>query len=99
MRGAFVVQTAATHKEASSLQPYLGWRPLEVIRRTLENTTQLAMQQVHTPMKRHVQSNAEFLNKPRLHETVETDTMFSIVRDMRNECFHLASLFTIFISI
>ncbi len=33
-------------------------------------------------MRRHVKSQADYLNKPRLHETVGTDTMFSSVRDV-----------------
>ena len=34
--------TKATNKDAAKYQPYLGWRPLEVVRQTLENTTQMA---------------------------------------------------------
>ena len=79
---AFAIQTSAVLKDAVRYQPYLDWRPLETVRRTLENTTQLAAQFMATPMKRHVKSLAEFLNKPRLHETVATDTMFSSVKDI-----------------
>jgi len=39
---AFSMQARATIPEAEKLQPFLAWHPLEVIRCTLENTTQLA---------------------------------------------------------
>ena len=79
---AFAIQTSANMKDASKIQPYLGYRPLEVVRRTLENTTQLAVQLCSTPMRTYVKSIIPFLNKPRLHETVGMDTQFASVRDV-----------------
>lgn len=39
---AMVVQATKNHADAAKVQPYLGFSPLETIRRTLENTTQMA---------------------------------------------------------
>ena len=78
---AYAARTvAATNHDAAKAQGYLGFRPLEVIRRTLENTTQLAMLTETNQMRRHVKSLYPFLNRPRLAETVATDTFFASVR-------------------
>jgi hypothetical protein len=69
-------------KDALQAQPYLAYRPLEVIRRTLDQTTQLARLSSAIPMKRHVKALFPFLNRKRITETVATDTFFSSVRDI-----------------
>ena len=74
--------TKPTIQDARKWQPYLGFRPLEVIRRTFENTTQLARLPDRLPMRRHVQGLYPFLNRKRLHETVATDTFFSSEKDI-----------------
>ena len=79
---AYTIHAAATLQQAEKVQPYLGYRPLEIICRTLENTTQLTSQLVCTPMCRHVKSLYPFLNQKRLYETISTDTFFSSVRDI-----------------
>ena len=68
--------------DAAKLQPFLGFRPLEVIRRTLEQTTQLARLATGLPMRRHVKALFPFLNRKRIDETVATDTFFSSIRDV-----------------
>ena len=60
---AFGVRAASRFQKAEELQPYLGFRPLEVIRRTLENSTQLASQHQLWPIKKHVQSRDPGLNR------------------------------------
>jgi len=77
---AFTIRTKSTIKEAEQLQPYLAWRPLEVIRRTLENTTQLAQIRLRTPMHDHTKPWYPWLNRPQLHKTVATNTMFANVK-------------------
>ena len=71
----------ASHKlkkdHLEDIEPYLGYQPLEVIRHTLENTTQLANSILQSPMKRHFQSRFPFLNRTRLQETVSTDTFYA----------------------
>ena len=57
-------------------QPFLGWKPLEVIKKTFEATTQWAATMFSTPMKRHYKSRFPTLNCPRLNKMFCTDTWF-----------------------
>ena len=57
---AFAVCSAVDLRRAEALQPYFGWRPLQVIRKTLEQTTQLAATKQQWPIKRHVQAGSPF---------------------------------------
>ena len=75
---AYVSYRARKEKEElESLQPFLGFRPLRVIRETLRHTTQMAHNVVRFPMRQHVKSRFPFLNRRRLRETVATDTYFA----------------------
>ena len=75
---AYVSYRARKEKqELETLQPFLGFRPLRVIRETLRHTTQMAHNVVRFPMRQHVKSRFPFLNRRRLRETVATDTYFS----------------------
>ena len=46
------------HKELNpaSLRPYLGFRPVRSIKKTLERTTQMAKINIKAPLHRHVKS-------------------------------------------
>ena len=57
-------------------QPYMVWKPLEVIKKTFENTTQFVSAEFEPPMRRHFKSRFPSLNRPRLRETFATDTWF-----------------------
>jgi hypothetical protein len=57
------MQTKATIKDAEWMQPYLGYRPLNVIRHTLANTTQVASQFLRKPLGQHAKSMYSFLNR------------------------------------
>jgi hypothetical protein len=59
---------------------YLGYRPVDIVQKTLENTTQLAMTILGFPMCRHVRARFPWLNCNRLCETIATDTYFANVR-------------------
>ena len=59
------------------LLPYFLYRPKNVIRKTLENTTQLAKAVINTPLKRHLKSRLLMLRHPRFNEVVATDTYFA----------------------
>lgn len=59
------------------LQHCLGWKPMDVIKNTLQATTQLAQNHVRLPMRRHFKSRFPALNVQRLQETFATDTFFS----------------------
>jgi hypothetical protein len=68
--------------DAARLQSYLGYRPLEVVRRTLEQTTQLATIPCGGLLRGHKQALYSFLNRRRLQGTVATDTFFAHTRDI-----------------
>ena len=59
------------------IQRCLGWKPMDVVKKTLENTTQLAENTVRLPMRMHYKSRFPALNVNRLRETYATDTFFS----------------------
>jgi hypothetical protein len=79
---AFGMRTAATLQNAERLQPYLGYRPLEVIRRTIETTTQLGATVNYHNLKAHLKSLLPWANRTRLNETVSTDTVFASEKDV-----------------
>jgi hypothetical protein len=59
---------------------YLGYHPVDIIRKTLENTTQLATTILEFPMHRHIRAKFPWLNCNWFCETVATDTYFANVR-------------------
>ena len=59
------------------VQRCLGWKPVDVIKKTLEATTQMAQNHVRLPMRMHFKSRFPALNVRRLRETFATDTFFS----------------------
>ena len=58
------------------LRTNFGFRPTEVIRKTLEHTTQFATAFCPFPLHRHWKAMYKWANKPRLSETVCMDTVF-----------------------
>ena len=78
-----VLATATWHKviyqgiDPRILRPYLGWRPLNVVKKTLEKTTQMAKMIIRHPMRRHVKSRFPHMNVTRIDESVSTDPIFS----------------------
>jgi hypothetical protein len=80
---SFIYATKSWHRvvyqnvDPMKIQPFLGWRPLDIIKKTLDNTTQLARMVIRLPLRRHFKSRAPFLNVTRLDEVVSTDTMFA----------------------
>ena len=63
--------------DAEHVQRCLGWKPLDVIKKTLKATTQLAENHVRLPMRVHFKSRSPALNVRRLREVFATDTFFS----------------------
>ena len=59
------------------LSPYFAFRPHEVIRHTLGQTTQLAKSTIHFPMRRHRKSRFQMFRHKRLNEVIATDTYFA----------------------
>ena len=59
------------------VQPYLGFRPLDIVKATLASTSQLTRMVIRYPLRRHYKSRAPFLNVHRLDEVVSTDPFFA----------------------
>ena len=66
----------------SKLVPYFAYQPIEIIQRTLENTTQLARATIQHPLQRHLKSRFHMLRKQQLNEVVAMDTYFSTLRSL-----------------
>ncbi|HEY8522855.1 MAG TPA: hypothetical protein VIL14_03760, partial [Nitrososphaeraceae archaeon] len=59
------------------LRPYLGYRALEIVKKTLDRTTQMARMIIRHPLRRHVKSRFPHMNVSRIDEPVSTDPMFT----------------------
>ena len=74
------------HKEIDprKLRPYLGWKPLHVVKKTLERTTQMAKMSIRHPLRQHVKSRLPHMNVTRLDETFSTDPFFANVKSIHH---------------
>ena len=59
------------------LRPCLGWKPKDVIEKTLASTTQYVKNSLRLPMRQHFKARNRALFVQRLRETVATDTFFA----------------------
>ena len=59
------------------MRPFFGWVNSDVVKQTIDQTTQWGVAIDSFPMKRHLKSRNPALNVPRKHEPVATDTIFS----------------------
>ena len=59
------------------LRPFFGWVNSDIVKQTIDQTTQWGVALDSFPMKRHLKSRNPALNVPRRHEPVSTDTIFS----------------------
>ena len=88
---------AAVHKavpadvDYDKLAPYFLHRSKNVIKKTLENTTQYAKALIMSPLRRHLCSRFLMLCKPRLNEVIATDIYFPNVKSI--EGYHCAQVF------
>ena len=73
------ITTVEQLQHLETIQPRLAWKPLEVIKWTLENTTQFARTIFKFPMTDHHKSRFPWDNRRRLQEDVAMDTYFSDV--------------------
>ena len=76
-RIATATSTKKTLADFENIRPFLGYRPIEVVKHTIENTTQLVKNIVRFPMRRHIRARFPGLNRNRLREKVATDTYFA----------------------
>ncbi len=63
-----------------ALRPLLAYQPSNIVKKTFENTTQLARLSEGTVLKKHYKSPNPALNVERRKEGVATDTIFADVR-------------------
>ena len=63
--------------DPKKVQPYLGFRPLAMVKATLQATTQMARMVIRSPMRRHYKARAPHLNVNRLDEPVSTDPAYA----------------------
>ena len=73
---AHPITTLEKTSKLEYLQPFFAYKPLEVIKKTLENTTQWAKTIAQYPMRKHHISRVPWNNRKRLREEVATDTIF-----------------------
>jgi hypothetical protein len=66
-------------EDIEDLRPCFGWAPVDVIKRTLEATTQMARNVYRLPMRKHFKSRFPALNVKRRNEPVATDTLYADV--------------------
>ena len=66
-----------TQVDYEKLRPFFGWVNSDVVKQTIDQTTQWRVVLDSFPMKRHLKSRNPALNVPRRHETVAEDTIFS----------------------
>ena len=59
------------------LRPFFGWVNADIVKQTIDQTTQWGVALDSVPMKRHLRSRNPALNVCRRHEPVTTDTLFS----------------------
>ena len=79
---AKVTKAVPKRIDFAKLSRYFGYRPIDVIRQTLRNATQLATSVNHYPMRRHLRSRFEMLQCCRQNEVIATDTYFSKVKSI-----------------
>ena len=72
------------HKDINPnlLRPYLGYRPLDITKKTLDRTTQMARMIIRQPMRRHIKARFPHMNVTRIDEPISTDPMFSNCRSI-----------------
>ena len=70
-----VFQWTPVHYE--KLTPFFGWVNSDIVKQTIDQTTQRGVALDSFPMKRHLKSRNPAFNVPRRHEPVTTDTIFS----------------------
>ena len=66
-------------QDLEALQPQLAWKPLQVIKKTLEATTQWATNICSYPLKDHNIARFPWNNQSRLKEDVAMDSVFTFL--------------------
>ena len=67
-----------TPVDYEKLRPFFGWVNSDIVKQTIDQTTEWGVALDSFPVKRHLKSRSPALNIPRRHEPVATDTIFQI---------------------
>ena len=71
------VKTKTVDPDYSSLRPYFGWLPANIVQLTFKHTTQHARTPISAILKKHFKAPYPALNINRRDEPVATDTVYS----------------------
>ena len=80
---SYAYATASWHRvihdqiDPADLRPYLGYRPLDIIKKTLEHSTQMAKMIIRYPMRRHFKNRSPYFRVKHLDEGYSTDPIFA----------------------
>lgn len=86
-----IFATSAWHRvihreiDPKQLQPFLEYRPLRVIKKTLQRTTQMAKMTLRHPLQRHIKPRNSHMNVTRIDETFSTDPFFANVKSVYHQ--------------
>ena len=80
-RTIYGLKAKFTEPDYVALQPKLGQVPLNIAKKTLECTTQLATYKDVNNVRGHQKSRYSMLNRNRLSEKYATDTWYSSIKD------------------
>jgi hypothetical protein len=72
------------HKDldAQKLRPFFGFRPIDIVRKKLSNTNQMARLIIRYPFRKHVKAHFLFLNTRRINEgIISTDRLYANCTD------------------
>ena len=72
-RGQLHHRLNARKQKPEIFRPFLGFRTIDIIKKTLKNTTQLAQMVLKTPLQKHYKARFPRLNEPRIDEMVSVD--------------------------
>ena len=71
-----------TKLEPAKIRPFLAWRPVNIIAKTLKHTTQLARMSIYHPLRKHIKARFPILNVPRLFKPVSADQFYANTCDI-----------------
>ena len=78
---AMALSAVEKFHKLEALQPCLAWKPLDIIQKTIENTTQWGKAIAQCPMQKHHVSRFPWDNRCRLGEEASMDTVVMAILD------------------
>jgi hypothetical protein len=74
---AFSSKVKVKDHDYEALKPHFAWAPVEVIKKTLESTTQMFRNMYRMPLCKHFKRCFPAANVPRWNKAVTTDTIYA----------------------